>query len=791
MASPYLRTTNLLGVGSPEVLCWDPNFRPELGHNIGERVVKFLKASKLTIKLPLIIISMVFVAIVATSLIAHRSASGKIIEGAERRIATIATMRAAAIEEYFEAIRRDLDVIASNPRTAQAVATFSRHFGGYADPLQDLQRNYITNNPNPPGELDLMISAGTGDPYDAAHVRHHPFFDHLQNVQGYYDVFLFDTEGNLVYSVFKELDFATNMLSGEWRDTGLGEVFRLGLEVAQDGSPAFVDFAPYAPSAGAPASFIARSIFDASGERVGVLAYQMPIDAINAVAGSEAGLGTSGDAFLVGSDGYLRTDSRRTQASDMLETSADSAIVESAFSGVRAIGFGSDFSGVENLIVAVPIDILGVRWVLAAAESTTEIMAPLRSMELAFLIAVVLLCLAALVISVLISRSITKPLARVRDAMTQISQRAFDTDVPSLERADEIGDISRTLETFRTSLRDAQSKEQRVEADRQVREASQRLVVNSLQAALGQLSNGNLAVKIDEVFETEYECIRHDFNSAAEALNAAMSVIVLNALTIQGSALEITSAADDLSERTESQAATLEQTAAALEELTSSVISAADGAREVAVIVSDAQSGAEKSESVVEEAIAAMGEIETSSLEISKIIKVIEDIAFQTNLLALNAGVEAARAGDAGRGFAVVASEVRALAQRSSEAAKEIKILISSSGEQVMRGGKRVNEAGAALGVILDSVRTIAEHVQTMAVTTAEQSTGLNEISTAMNHLDEATQRNAAMVEETTAASHVLRQEADALKSTTSRFHLVDQAASTSLEGDNIIMRVA
>lgn len=743
--------------------------------------MQFLKSAKLSLKLPLITMSMVFAAILATGLIAYFSASAKIVEGAESRLETIAKMRAAAIEDYFAAIQRDLDIVASNPRTAEALTEFSTHFRSYDDPLRALQQIYITDNPNPTGQLDLMVSAGTGDPYDEAHARHHPFFDHLQNVQGYYDVFLFDTDGNLVYSVFKELDYATNMLSGEWQDTGLAEVFRLGLQVGESAAPAFLDFAPYAPSADAPASFMARSVFNASGERVGVLAYQMPIDAINATAGNSTGLGNSGDAYLVGSDGYLRTDSRRTEGSDILRIQADSAIIASALSGEQAIGFGTDFTEIEGLLVAVPVEIHGVRWVLAAVESTDEITAPLRAMGFAFMVAGLLLCLAALAVSVPVSRSITVPLARVRDAMVQVSERAFDTDVPNLGRADEIGDISRTLETFRTSLQEAEENEKQVEVERQAREESQRLVVNRLQGALSELSSGNLTTTIEEPFEEDYDRIRLDFNAAIMALHKAMSVMAANSGAIHRDASEITSAADDLSGRTESQAAALEETAAALEQLTASVNSAAEGAQEVAIIVGDAEGGAEHSEKVVEDAIIAMGEIETSSNEISQIISVIEEIAFQTNLLALNAGVEAARAGDAGKGFAVVASEVRALAQRSSVAAQEIKILIGTSGEQVQQGVARVNEAGSALGSILSSIRTIAEHVRTMASTTAEQSTGLNEINSTMAHLDEVTQRNAAMVEETTAASHALRKEADELATTTSRFRLRghDTEAST------------
>jgi len=233
-----------------------------------------------------------------------------------------------------------------------------------------------------------------------------------------------------------------------------------------------------------------------------------------------------------------------------------------------------------------------------------------------------------------------------------------------------------------------------------------------------------------------------------------------------------------LSRRTERQAATLEETAAALDELTASVRSAAEGAGLANQVVSDAKSSAEASGVVVQEAVDAMEEIQTSSSKISRIINVIDDIAFQTNLLALNAGVEAARAGEAGRGFAVVASEVRALAQRTSDAAREINDLISTSSQHVGRGVDLVGQAGSALQQIVESVSNIAVHVSEIAVSANEQSSGLAEINTAVNQLDQVTQQNAAMFEETTAASHSLTKEAENLSETTAQFRIGEETSN-------------
>ncbi|EEW26786.1 methyl-accepting chemotaxis protein [Rhodobacter ferrooxidans] len=301
------------------------------------------------------------------------------------------------------------------------------------------------------------------------------------------------------------------------------------------------------------------------------------------------------------------------------------------------------------------------------------------------------------------------------------------------------------------------------------REALQN-VVQSLSCGLRDLSVGNLTRPISDAFAAGYDALRTDFNTTLEKLSDTIAQVVDASQSIRARSNEISTASEDLSRRTENQAAALEETAAALDELTASVKSAADGAREVEGIVHQARKEAEASSAVVEGAVAAMSEIERSSQQISQIIGSIDDIAFQTNLLALNAGVEAARAGDAGKGFAVVASEVRALAQRSSAAAKEIKTLIGTSAQHVGRGVEQVGKAGEALHNIVGSVASISTLVSNIAVGATEQSTGLAEINIGVTQLDQVTQQNAAMVEETTAASHALSQDATGLATIVSKF---------------------
>jgi len=296
--------------------------------------------------------------------------------------------------------------------------------------------------------------------------------------------------------------------------------------------------------------------------------------------------------------------------------------------------------------------------------------------------------------------------------------------------------------------------------------------VNQIATGLSRLAEGDLEQRIEAEFIPTLDQLRTDFNASLETLERSMSAISANTQAIRSGVGEISTAADDLSRRTEQQASSLEETAAALEQITATVKKTAEGAKHARDVVSTAKVDADKSGGVVREAMTAMTGIEKSSKQISQIIGVIDEIAFQTNLLALNAGVEAARAGDAGRGFAVVASEVRALAQRSAEAAKEIKGLISASTAQVEQGVTLVTQTGNALERIVAQVVEINAIITDIAASAQEQATGLQQVNAAVNEMDKVTQQNAAMVEETTAAAHALAGETEELGRLVGRYRI-------------------
>jgi methyl-accepting chemotaxis protein len=331
---------------------------------------------------------------------------------------------------------------------------------------------------------------------------------------------------------------------------------------------------------------------------------------------------------------------------------------------------------------------------------------------------------------------------------------------------------------FAADVTQVENDRKAAEADRAKRAAEQSEVVTSLASGLRQLSEGNVTVRLSTAFPADYEQLRSDFNDAIVKLQDALKRIATGAESISTGSAEISNAADDLSRRTEQQAASLEETAAALDEITATVKKSAEGASAANALVAAARTDGEASGEVVRKAVSALGEIEQSARQITQIIGVIDEIAFQTNLLALNAGVEAARAGDAGRGFAVVASEVRALAQRSADAAKQIKGLISESSQQVENGVELVGEAGDSLVRILKQIGQINQLVSEIASSAQEQSTGLSQVNSAVNQMDQVTQQNAAMVEQSTAASRSLAKESADLAGLVAEFKIGERVAT-------------
>lgn len=735
----------------------------------------------LSIKLPILITGLGLTIASVVGINAYFAAQNIIRTNIENKFSATIDTRTDALTSLFQANHSYIKTESTNPTAISAMGFFSRAWSDMlSDQTVNLQAAYASpDSEESPGTANGDNTDDEGSTitsqYDRVHDKYHPYFESVLSSQGFGDVFLIDPKGNIVYSALKQGDFATNLVSGEWHNTNLAYAFLAALD-ADSGQPVFFDYAGYGPSNGAAAGFMAAQLRDSSGRLKGVIAYQVTADMVARIIGNTSEMHETVQVYLVGNDMKMRSNSRFANQPQLLDTLTSDGHIQEALDG--GMVENREVIGLNGAPVITTISLIkfqNIHWAVVVEENVDELYAPIAKLRSDMILILVLAAFAITIFGWLISRMISKPFNDIRASLSGISKGDLLSEIPHLNRQDDVGELAKGLQALRATLCKANNESE----DRADAEMQQQIVVTGLREAINELSDGNLMVRITTDFPGENAPLKDSFNTALQKLNDTIGALVQSSAEIDRNAHDVENSSNDLSQKAIEQAANLEQTAAAITELNASVKMTAESASDADGIMDRAKTDAEANGKVVNQAMDAMDKIASSSQQITQVTSVIEDLAFQTNLLALNAGVEAARAGEAGRGFAVVASEVRALAQRSSEAAKEINTLIHESAENVASGVQLVEQAGKSFESMIADFDKVSDSVSDIATAAREQSVGLEEINSAVDALDMVTQKNAAVASDVHTTGKLMVSEASKLSQLSSSFKIDGSTAAT------------
>ena len=698
-------------------------------------------------KIPALAVISSLVLAVALGIMAYSTSSSKLYEAAQGKLIALREARKTALTDYLKTIQQDLAFQSTNPTVLKALTEFTAAWQEFGkNQTATLQRLYIKDNPHPTGKKENLDKAKDDSTYTKVHGRYHPWFRTFLRQRGYYDVFLFDTKGNLVYTVFKELDYATNLNTGQWKDTDLGNVYRGALANARPGAVTFFDFKPYAPSAGAPASFIASPVFDAGGKLIGVLVFQMPIGRINAVMQAKAGMGKSGETYIVGKDLLMRSDSRFSKESTILKRKVNTEGAKLGLAGKSGVVEGPDYRGTPVVSAYAPLDFQGARWVLLAEIDVEEVLAPVVELRNLLLLITLILLVVVAAVAIWMARGIVRPIIALNGVMRVLADGDTSVEIPMPKSRDEIAEMAEAVQVFR----DNTIEKIRMEAEQKEEDATR----------------AARAKKIEDL------CNEFDTNIGVvvETVSSASTEMQTTAQSLSTTAEETTRQASTVAAASEEASTNVQTVASAAEEMSSTVDEIGRQVTQSTEIASQAVAEIETTNQVVEG-------LSSSAQKIGDVVQLISDIAEQTNLLALNATIESARAGDAGKGFAVVANEVKSLAEQTAKATEEIEKQITSIQSETKGAAEAIGGIGGTIGKVNEIATIIASAIEEQGSATAEiarnvqeAARGTKEVSSNIAGVNQAATETGSASQQMLSAAGELSKQSEAMKGEVEKF---------------------